>query len=146
MLPSSSQLDDWVWRFQLRETLMSDFQHIVRRADRAEVRNSLLKTVLGLEIYRRQHGSYPETLALLVPDFMSEIPDDIYDPSESRLKYRRDGVNATLWSVAWNGVDDAGNVEAGWANVYDQDLGYDLGPPKPKPALEPDGEELGKPD
>lgn len=122
--PTTKQLDTWVLDSILCRFALPAASQFIAAADRAEVRNSLVQTVLALEIYRRQHGTYPDTLSALVPDIMPEIADDLYEPSPTPLKYRRDGTNAVLWSVSEDTVDNGGDIVGG------KDLGYLLGPPK----------------
>ncbi len=124
--PTPSQLDSWVLQSILCYSALPAASQFISAADRAEVRNSLVTTVLALEIYRRQHGTYPDTLSALVPDIMPEIADDLYEPSPTPLKYRREDTNAVLWSVSDDTVDNAGDIVGG------KDLGYRLEPPKPR--------------
>ena len=128
--PTPSQLDDCVDQSFLCRLVMPAMAQIVSAADRVAVKNAMLKTVIALELYRRQNGSYPETLLPLMPEFLPEIPDDIFEAVRTQVKYRRDGAKVTLWSVGPDGVDGAGEFEQG------ADLGYVLEPPKPKPAAE----------
>ena len=138
--PTLSQLEKGLGHSILCLLFAPGFSAVVLSTDQVEVRNSLLKTVLALEIYRRQHGGYPETLAQLVPDFMPEIPDDVFELSLKPLKYRRDGNRALIWSVSQDGVDDAGNVETG------KDMGYLLGPKQPKPSTDSSGDPAQMPE
>ncbi len=124
--PTPNQLDDCVDQSILCRLMMPTMAQITSAADRVVVKNAMLKTVIALELYRRQYDSYPETLTPLVPDFLPEIPDDIFEPIKTPVKYRRDGVHATLWSVGQDGVDDGGVIGTS------KDIGFELGPPKPK--------------
>ena len=61
----------------------------------------------ALERYRIQHDAYPESLQALVPGFLDKVPHDIVDGAP--LRYRRlASTNFVLYSVGWNGQDDAG--------------------------------------
>lgn len=65
-------------------------------------------TAIALERHRLRHGSYPESLAALVPDVLHEVPVDFQDAKP--LRYRREANGEfLLWSVGKNGVDDGGN-------------------------------------
>lgn len=65
-------------------------------------------TAIALERHRLRHGSYPESLAVLVPDLLREVPVDIQDAQP--LRYRREANGEfLLWSIGKNGVDDGGN-------------------------------------
>ncbi len=120
--PTASQVNTWISQAIGARLVVPSMPHVIFALNKAEVRNSLLKTVLALEVYRRQHGDYPEALSALVPEFMREIPDDIFEPSPSPLKYRHDGSGVLLWSVGQDGTDNGGIVE------HDKDMGYFLGP------------------
>lgn len=124
--PTASQVNTWIMQAVGCRLVIPAASQAISALNRDDLRNSLLKTVLALEIYRRQHGSYPEKLSALVPDFMPEVPDDILELVPTPLKYRREGANALLWSVGPDGTDNAGNFER------DKDVGYFLGPPLSK--------------
>lgn len=123
-LPQPSKLDEWINHAYFGESYIDSEALILPAARRLEARYALRKTVLALEMYRRQQGSYPETLASLAPDMLSEIPDDVLEKTPKPLKYRKDGDNARLWSVGDDGVDHGGDLEK-----Y-KDYGHILGPRK----------------
>jgi len=63
--------------------------------------------VCALERYHLAHGEYPETLDMLMPQFMDKIPHDLIGGQP--LHYRRtDGGKFLLYSVGWNETDDGG--------------------------------------
>lgn len=63
----------------------------------------------ALERYRASHGDLPETLALLVPGLIPQLPHDLI--SGQSLHYRRKSSdNFLLYSVGWNETDDGGAV------------------------------------
>jgi hypothetical protein len=59
----------------------------------------------ALELYRRENGRYPETLAELSPKFLGRIPSDLILGQALRYQRRQNGEYA-LYSIAWNGKDD----------------------------------------
>jgi hypothetical protein len=61
----------------------------------------------ALERYRLAHGEYPETLEVLKPQWVREIPHDVIT-GESLHYSRSDKDKFVLYSVAWNEKDDAG--------------------------------------
>lgn len=75
----------------------------------AQASVDLARVTCALERYRLAHGSYPETLDVLVPQFLAQLPHDIINGQP--LKYRRpeDG-SFVLYSVGWNQTDDGGTV------------------------------------
>jgi hypothetical protein len=63
--------------------------------------------VCALERYHLAHGEYPETLDVLMPQFIEKIPHDIIGGQP--LHYRRtDAGKFLLYSVGWNETDDGG--------------------------------------
>jgi hypothetical protein len=79
----------------------------------AQNQTSLREAALAcaLERYRRVHGEYPETLAGLVPQFMTQLPNDLM--TGEALKYQRaESGKFRLYSVGWNLKDDGGTKAA----------------------------------
>ena len=76
---------------------------------RTEALVRLARTACALERHRLAHGSYPESLDSLAPQFIDAVPRDVINGGE--LKYRRtDGDHFVLYSIGWNGKDDGGEV------------------------------------
>jgi len=71
----------------------------------AEIRAQIayVSTGLAIERYRLEHGSLPDTLEVLAPDYMAEIPRDPF--SDGPLRYRRHDNGFTLSSTGLNGVN-----------------------------------------
>lgn len=85
-----------------------------------------LELVFCMELFRRKYGGYPESLDLLVPEFVAEIPRDVFgEVEEDRMlmlegivqKYVRnvDGTTGTeesiglmIYSRGPNGMDELG--------------------------------------
>jgi len=62
------------------------------------------EVVCALKSYQVAHGTYPERLNELVPDFLSAVPSDPFDGKP--LRYRREGKEWVLWSVGSDLKDD----------------------------------------
>ena len=71
-----------------------------------ETKHSLLQTHLALNLHKLDEGTYPQTLDKLVPDYLSEMPQDIF--SGKPLIYRLQGEGYLLYSVGPDGKDDNG--------------------------------------
>lgn len=84
--------------------------HYHSRLANMETVRRLVITALALERHRLRHGSYPETLAALVPSFLREVPVDFQDAQPLRYRREADGL-FRLWSVGENGTDEGGNNE-----------------------------------
>jgi hypothetical protein len=72
-------------------------------ADQAQI-------VCALERYRLANGKYPATLAALMPQFISAIPNDIVGGGKPMNYFCKDGENFRLYSVGWNEADDGGII------------------------------------
>jgi hypothetical protein len=64
--------------------------------------------VCALEGYRLAHGEYPDTLAVLAPQFIETIPHDIIGGQPLHYRRTNDG-KFLLYSVGWNEKDDGGS-------------------------------------
>jgi hypothetical protein len=70
---------------------------------------NLARIACALERHRLARNNYPETLAALVPQFITQLPHDIINGEP--LKYHRtDDGQFVLYSVGWNETDDGGVV------------------------------------
>jgi len=94
----------WLWS----HVLNNEEQGTVALVAYHETIRRLTITAIALERHRLRHGSYPASLAALVPDVLREVPVDLQDAQP--LRYRREANGEfLLWSVGKNGVDDGGN-------------------------------------
>ena len=76
---------------------------------KAEARIALAQLAFALTLYKAEHGTYPEALDVVAPDFLDQVP---LDPFTARpLKYAQDDEGFFLYSVGLNGVDDEGLTE-----------------------------------
>jgi hypothetical protein len=85
----------------------------------------------ALERYRLAHGEYPETLKVLTPQFVREVPHDVI--TGEALRYSRiDKDKFVLYSVGWNEKDDAGvpAPRAGGATAKTGDWVWTPAPPR----------------
>jgi hypothetical protein len=74
----------------------------------AETRGDLEQIGFALAAYRADHGSYPDRLDALVPNYISRVPNERY--SEKPLVFKRQGTGFLVYSVGSNGVDDGGKT------------------------------------
>lgn len=85
--------------------------------DRDQARRAVLIVGLALQVYRRDHGQYPETLDELVKrGYLKTLPADPFGKGEA-MHYRRDAAgngtaSALVWSVWLDGIDEEGKVKA----------------------------------
>jgi len=69
----------------------------------------LARVALALTAYRRQHGTYPESLDALVPSVLKAVPCDPF--TGQAPVYRQKGDGLLVYCVGENGVDDGGMSE-----------------------------------
>ncbi|MBN2446402.1 MAG: hypothetical protein JXO22_06745 [Phycisphaerae bacterium] len=87
----------------------------VRLLDQLARRRGTL-AMLALNEYHRDRGCYPAELSELVPAYMDELPIDPF--SDEPLRYRREEVAYTLYSIGHNGPNDDG-----WEHRYNSAKG-----------------------
>lgn len=78
-----------------------------KRAIDSGVKRVLVLTGIALERYRLKHGTIPRKLEALVPEFLPEVPKDIYDGQPLRYQVLPDGA-AHVWSIWPSGKNEAG--------------------------------------
>ena len=78
--------------------------HYIQVEDRWIMRFELDNLGFALASYRADHGAYPAKLADLAPNYVVEVPKDVFIDSE--LHYRLEGKGYLLYSVGVNGKDD----------------------------------------
>lgn len=80
------------------------FQHLAERR--------IAALMLALRLYQHDHGdALPASLAELVPQYLSAIPADPFDPATKPLRYLPLHDPPILYSVGENGTDDGGSVK-----------------------------------
>ncbi len=77
-----------------------------RSAELATQQRDALNAAIALELYRRKHGFWPQTLNELVPDLLPWVPVDRFDGAP--LRYRLADGKPMLYSVGSDGDDDGG--------------------------------------
>jgi hypothetical protein len=102
----------------LEKMLLPALGSCVKKFAHAQSSVDLARVAIALERYRLAHGAYPESLDMLVPQFIAKLPHDIINGQP--LHYRRtlDG-QLVLYSVGWNETDDGGVVEQRVVGVSD---------------------------
>jgi len=110
----------------LRTLFSSSLVSLGRTLDKvmaAETARQLAVTGIGLRRYFLRHGSYPQELTALMPEFLPTLPRDPVDGKP--LRYRAVGQESfVLYSVGTDGVDDGGDA----TNPHDHgSLGWQQG-------------------
>jgi len=73
---------------------------------RDQARSSIGVTAMALERYGLAAGTFPETLQVLVPEYLAAVPEDPFD--RQPLRYQCKGQGYLVYSIGINGVDDGG--------------------------------------
>ena len=71
----------------------------------AESHVSALQVLVALSAYRVQHGAPPDTLDVLVPEWLERVPVDAFDGKPIRYS----AENAVVYSVGKDFFDGGGN-------------------------------------
>ncbi|MEZ6072103.1 MAG: hypothetical protein R3C10_18060 [Pirellulales bacterium] len=104
----------WIANTVLR--LMMPASHAALTAEvRTNLSLDLATTALAIALYRTRHGEYPETLDLLVPEIMDDVPVDAF--ADGPFHYERRGEGYLLYSIGQDGRDDGATNE--WTRIRD---------------------------
>lgn len=95
--------------------LAKDLFHILKGLDisihHERARQALLEIALAAQIFRREHGEFPDDLSALLPNYFETWPLDPCDNTGQSIRYRKiDATSAIVWSVGRNLIDDDGNI------------------------------------
>ena len=63
-----------------------------------QTRLSLARFGLALELYRIEHGSYPDHLNILTPEYLPKAHEDPYHPAPFQYEVKPDGT-LRVWST-----------------------------------------------
>jgi hypothetical protein len=89
--------------------LLPELGKYAMRAAHGQNSANMARIAIALERYRLAHGTFPESLDVLTPQFMEKIPHDVIGGQP--LHYRRiDGGSFVLYSIGWNETDNGGVV------------------------------------
>lgn len=120
-------LNNAVMRSWMTLNLLPSSTHALEALDREQARQAAYELCLSVELFRRKHNEYPETLEALVPEFLDQVPRDLYgsDPAKRMLMIRREAQvqeepteeetplplpGLIIYSRAGNGTDDGGDI------------------------------------
>jgi hypothetical protein len=78
-----------------------------RRAARGQTLLDETRVACALERYRMQQKQLPDSLQALAPQYISKIPNDLFDGQPLRYKTNTNG-GYLIYSIGWNERDDGG--------------------------------------
>jgi len=102
------------WRYVPADILLPAMSAMVRSHDQITTDLNGIRLEIAIERYRQETGSLPATLDDLLPDYIDELPGDIFAEGESAYRYRvlgtpdEQGRAYHLYSVGYDGVDNGG--------------------------------------
>ena len=96
----------WFGRlYQIKSDLFSSHADVMRDGGKScQAQARLLICELGIRTYQSEHGSPPQRLADLVPDYLPAVPQDPF--GQGPLVFRRTSTDYVLYSVGYDGRDD----------------------------------------
>jgi hypothetical protein len=89
--------------------LLPALEKSVRRSARMQTFVDATRVGCALERYRLANTKLPDSLAMLVPGFLAEIPKDVIDGKPLRYRLQSKG-GYVLYSVGWNQTDEGGEL------------------------------------
>lgn len=91
----------------LIDFFMRDIRRMKRVADQTEQGQRNLCLAFALTAFHNDHGRYPDQLDPLAPNYIQEVPKDLF--SGKGLIYHPSENGYLLYSVGVNGLDDGGH-------------------------------------
>jgi hypothetical protein len=88
----------------------------------AELRCAIV--AIAAERYRQAQGSWPASLAALVPAYLRAVPVDPFDSQPVRYRRLADGV--VIYCLGPDGTDDSGRLDRQNPGTTGTDLGFQL--------------------
>jgi hypothetical protein len=136
--PEGSSIDDEVnswndrpltrFRYLFISLLLPSYDGMRHAYASSEGQREGLMIGLALELYHRQHGKWPESLAELTPRWLPELPVDRI--TGKPLLYRIVGDRPIVYSAGVDSDDDGGRLPAYYS---ERGLPYSVGPPQQTP-------------
>ncbi len=118
------QTSEYWYALSFASPLVGMIMPAMTRAYESEWRNRTMldnaRVAIAVERYRLAHKKLPDTLDVLVPDFLTEVPDDYFAGPGVPLKYIvRDTGEYAVYSIGADQEDDYG--------IYNKKDGYRAG-------------------
>jgi hypothetical protein len=125
---------DAEFRAMPRTAVLRTLMPAIRRiGDTIRRKNALVRSLiacLAAERYRQARGTWPATLADLVPTELAAVPVDPFDGQPLRLRRLADGI--VIYSVGPDQTDNGGKLAADSPQTFNrgEDLGFRLWDPQ----------------
>jgi hypothetical protein len=115
--------------------------HLTKLGEASRRKHAYLRCTIvafAAEQFRRKHGTWPDTIDKLYPNYLSDGLEDPFDGVELRYRLTEDGL--VIYSVGQDKTDNNGNLDREHLNQSGVDIGVRLWdvakrrqPPQPKP-------------
>jgi hypothetical protein len=102
---------DWTWSEYISKVMHGSFDMLpaeLRRAARRTADLRCTRTALAVERFRLANAQWPETLDVLVPEYLEAVPLDPFD--EKPLRYKIEPDKITVYSIHENETDNDGTI------------------------------------
>jgi len=96
-------------RAVLTQMFVPPLMRALKQQGEADCKVALVRAALGVEMYRAEHGAFPETLEAVVPQYLEAVPVDPYDGKAIRYSAADGGF--VVYSIGEDGSDDGGDAE-----------------------------------
>ena len=96
------------WRYPIARYMAPNVLFDIDACCRAQAQQSIARTAIAIERYRRVHGSSPKTLDQLVPEFLDRASFDPFD--QAPLRYQSDATGYKIYSIGPDGIDQGGEA------------------------------------
>ena len=96
------------WRYPIARYMAPDVLLDVDVCCRAQARQSIARTAIAIERYRRVRGETPKTLDQIVPEFLEKSPVDPFDGAP--LRFKSDAAGYKIYSIGPDGIDQGGEA------------------------------------
>ncbi len=114
-----SQINGWKMRlyyWAMEESLKPAYEQVEFAMFRRVAIQAQLRISIALELYKRDHGMFPEQLSELVPRYIDSISNDPFikdaeNPKPIGYFSTEDQSQYTLYSVGLNGIDEQGVLD-----------------------------------
>ncbi len=128
----SEELEGWdAYYFFLFSQPVPVFANVAERFVHLLTKLDQTRLAVALERCRLARGAYPETLPELVPDFISEVPMDVYS-RQPLIYHRKEGGTFLLYGVGKNRTDDGAKINPVDGQNQQRDAIWFFAPPPSK--------------
>jgi len=117
-----SQMKHYSYYKVLAQMALPAVSASVNKFARVQSHLDLTRVACALERYHLAHGTYPETLDALAPQFIAQVPHDLINGQPLHYRRTADG-QFTLYSIGWDENDDGGKVFLTSKGAIDQKKG-----------------------